>query len=66
VLKGGIGCQADRVIQPRHEVDAELKLHLFDVGSPEALEEECAQAGSDSTVERVEDEEALETRAGSN
>ena len=51
---GQLGCR----------VYTELELGLFAVVSGETLEEESAETGTGTTAERVEDEEALKTRAG--
>jgi len=54
----------DRAAHPRGRVYGKLELAFLAIVSREALEEERAKAGARTTAERVEDEEALETRAG--
>jgi hypothetical protein len=69
VLERGVGGEDrvvgldDRVRDLRGRVDRELELRLLAVVGREALEEERTEAGAGSAAERVEDKEALETRA---
>ena len=44
-------------------INAELKLGFLSVISRKTLKQESTETGTSSTTERVEDEEALETRA---
>lgn len=53
----------NRVRGLRGGVDGELKLGLLAVVGGETLEQERTETRAGSTTERVEDEEALETRA---
>lgn len=69
VLKGRVG-REDRVVglddRAAHlgsGVDAKLELGLFAIVRREALHEESTKAGAGSTAKRVEDKEALKTRA---
>lgn len=69
VLKGGVGGEDgvvrldDRGGDLRGRVDAELELALLAVVNGQALHEESTETRTGTTTERVEDEEALETRA---
>ena len=69
MLQGGVGCE-DRVVRlddgVGHRgggVHAELQFRLLAVVGREAFENEGTEAGTSSTAERVEHEEALETIA---
>lgn len=69
VLQGSVGGQ-DRVIrlndgvgESRSGIHAELELGLLAIVRGETLEDEGTETGTSSTTERVEDKEALETRA---
>lgn len=66
VLDGAVGGQ-DSVVglddgrgETRSRVDGELQLGLLAVLGGQALEEESTEAGTGTTTEGVEDEEALE------
>ena len=69
MLKGGVGCQNrvvrldDRARQLGSGVDGELELGFFAVVSGEPLHEQGTEAGASTATKRVEDKEALETRA---
>ena len=68
VLEGGMGRQYgivwldDGVSEPGGGINAELELGLLSIIGRKTLEQESTEAGTGSTTERVEDEEALETR----
>ena len=69
MLEGGVGGQ-DGVVWlndgVRHRwrgVYRELELRLLAIGRRETLQNEGTETGASSTTERVEDEEALKTRA---
>jgi len=69
VLKGGVSGEDgvvgldDRGGDLRSRVDTELELALLAVVDGQALHEESTETGTSTTTERVENEEALETRA---
>ena len=69
MLESGVGCEDgvvgldDGVGHRRRRVYGELELGLLAIVGREALENEGTEAGTSSTTERVEDKEALETRA---
>lgn len=69
MLKGGVSCEDrvvrldDRVGQGGCRVNAEFQLGLLAVVGRETLEDESTETRSSSTSERVEDKEALQTRA---
>jgi len=69
VFEGGVGGQDsvvrldDGVAELGGGVNAELELGLLSVISRKTLKQESTETGTRSTTERVEDEEALETRA---
>jgi len=69
VLKGGVGSKDgvvgldDRGGDLGSRVDTELELALLAVVDGQALHEESTETRTGTTTERVEDEEALETRA---
>lgn len=69
VLKSSVGSE-DRVVgldnrggDLRSRVDTELELALLAVVDGQTLHEESTETRTGTTTERVEDEEALETRA---
>ena len=69
MLEGGVGGQ-DRVVrlddgarELGSGIDGELEFGFFAVVGGEPLHEESTETGTSATAERVEDEEALETRA---
>lgn len=53
----------DRARQLGRGVDTELQLRLLAIVVSEALHEQSTETGAGSTAERVEHEEALQTRA---
>ena len=67
VFESGVGRQYsiiwldDGVAEPRGGINAELELRLLSIISRKTLKQESTKAGTSSTTERVEDEEALET-----
>lgn len=70
MLQGGVGGK-DRVVRLnnsdgslRSRVDTELQLALLAVVDGQALHEESAETRTGTTAKGVEDEEALQTRAG--
>ena len=69
VLKGSVGSKDgvvgldDRGGDLGSRVDTELKLALLAVVNGQALHEESTETRTGTTTERVENEEALETRA---
>lgn len=69
VLEGGVGRQYgviwldDRVSESGGGINAELELRLLSIIGRKTLKQESTEAGTGSAPERVEDEEALETRA---
>lgn len=69
MLKGGVSGEDgvvrldDRVRGLRGRVHGELKLRLLAVVGGEALKQKRTETRAGSTTERVEDEEALKTRA---
>jgi len=69
VLEGGVGGQDsvvwfdDGVAELGGGVNAELELGLLSIISRKTFKQESTETGTGSTTERVEDEEALETRA---
>ena len=69
VLEGGVGSQDsvvwfdDGVAELGGGVNAELELGLLSVIGRKTFKQESTEAGTGSTTERVEDEEALETSA---
>ena len=69
VLKSRVGRQNgvvgldDRARELRGRVYTELELRLLAVVVSKTLHEESAEARAGTTAERVEDEEALQTRA---
>lgn len=69
MLKSRVRCQNrvvwfyNRVRGLRGRVDGELELRFFAIISREAFKEQCAETRACSTTERMEDKEALETRA---
>jgi len=69
MLEGGMSCQ-DGVVWLNNRgcglwcrVDAEFQLALLAIVDGQTLHEESTESRSSSTTERVEDEEALESRA---
>jgi hypothetical protein len=69
MLKGGMGCK-NRVVWLNNgccglwsRVDAEFQLALLAIVDGQTLHEESTESRSSSATERVEDEEALESRA---
>lgn len=69
VFKGGVGCK-DRIVwlndscgDLRSRVNAELELALLAIVDGQAFHEESSKTRASSATERVEDQEALETRA---
>ena len=68
MFQGGVGGQNgvvwldNRVGQRRRRVHAEFELGLLAIVGREALKDESTETGTSSTTERMEDEEALETR----
>ena len=69
MFQGGVGGQNgvvgldNRVGQGRRGIHAEFKLGLLAIVGGEALKDEGTKSGTSSATERMEDEEALETRA---